>query len=243
MFRPIVQQSDPAIKANRESACTQVLSHFDLGSAEDLLCFLDEFDFEPLKTGASKANRGGFVWDFGRALQSGDPPIPPAVKQLNDENLQKKKIYTSLIYMHGSTCEPRESLIITLAHELQHYIQYSQDKKFHTADQLLQAVRGYIPDVPSESDAFSRSKRVATCVCGKDRIDQYALQKRMTACEDEERNRWDYFLSVSLDEGPTFAEKTRLQCQEYRSLVEAQIANYSPERRNYCQDILSFVLA
>jgi hypothetical protein len=243
MLRPIVKESDSFIKASRESACTQVLSHFDLESAEDLLCFLDEVDFEPWKKGESKSNRGGFMANLGGTLAQGVHPVPPDAKRLYNESLWTPRPYASLVYLHGSTCQIQESLIITLAHELRHYMQYSQAREFYMADQLLLQVQGYTPDLPSESDALAKSKRVATCLCGKDRVEHYAIQQRIEASEDGARSRWDYFLSLSLDEDRTFAEKTQVKCQQSYFLLEAQIAKYSTQDRIYFQDILSFVLA
>jgi hypothetical protein len=243
MLKPIVKESDSAIQASRESACMQVLSHFDLDSADDLLCFLDEVDFEPWKRGELRSNRGGFMANIGGTLAQGIHPVPPDAKRLYEESLWTPKPYASLVYLHGSTCQIQESLIITFAHELQHYTQYSQANEFYMADQLLLQVRGYTPDLPSESDALATSKQVATCLCGKDRIGHYALQQRIEASEDAVRNRWDYFLSLPLDESRTFAEKTQLQCHKFYPLLEEQIAKYSTRDRTYFEGILSFVLA
>jgi hypothetical protein len=62
MFELQVQSSDPKIKAEREATCHLVLKRFRFDDpGEKLLCFIDDKDFAPLKSGDSKGNRGGFV--------------------------------------------------------------------------------------------------------------------------------------------------------------------------------------
>jgi hypothetical protein len=128
-----------------------------------------------------------------------------------------------LIYIHGSTCEPRESLIITLAHELEHFTQFSQELRLYEADFLLKELRGNQPDLPSESDALLVSKRVATDLCGEECVASYA-RSQLAIADEINRPRWEYFLSLSLNDFRSFADKTRHQCQQNQAPLGAMIA-------------------
>jgi hypothetical protein len=234
MVKLQVESSDPAVKIGREATCNLVMGRFRFDDpGKKLLCFIDDKDFAPLKTGDSKGNRGGFVANFYGSILCGWPPIPDYVKRMHDFSHMLGHAFSSLIYVHGSTCEPRESLIITLGHELQHFTQYSQQRSLYEADMILLDLRGYRPDLPSESDAFLISKRIATDLCDEVCVDEYA-RSQIAAAADVDRPRWEYFLALSVDDLLSFAEKTRLQLQEYQIPLNAMIARSSAHyRKNF----------
>ena len=225
-----VKTCDSELKANRESTCKLVLERFQVGlPGTRLLCFIDDVDFAGLKAGTMKGNRGAFVPYFYLSILQNHPPLPQYVKELYNQSHMLGEAYRSVIYVHGSTCEPRESLIITLAHELEHFTQFAQDRNLYEADFFLRELRGNEPDLPSESDAFLVSKRIATDLCGEARVNSYA-ESQLAVVEDIDRPRWEYFLSLPLNDPRTFADKTRQQCQEnlapLRAMIAANLAKY-----------------
>lgn len=188
MFELKVQSSDP----NIEATCHLVLKRFRFDDpAKKLLCFIDDKDFAPLKSGDSKGNRGGFVPYFYRSILSGFPPLPDYVKQMYDVSHMLGHAFSSLTYIHGSTCEPPESLVITLAHELEHFSQFAQEPRLYEADAILSHLRGYRPDLPSESDAILISKQIATELRGEAPVREYATAQLKIA-EPSDRRRWEY---------------------------------------------------
>ena len=62
--------------------------------------------------------------------------------------------------------------------------------------------------VSSESDAHLISKRIATDLCGEACIDSYA-RSQLAIAEEINRPRWEYFLSLPLNDPLTFAELIR----------------------------------
>ncbi len=218
-----VQAKNPAVEANRKATSNLVLDYFGFDvPGSHLLCFLDDIDFVELKSGTMEGNRGAFVASLYRSILANCPPLPHYVRDMYDLSHNIGRRFSSLIYIHGSTCEPRESLVITLAHELEHFTQFSRQPRLYEADRILEVLRGYRPDLPSESDALLVSKRVATELCGEGRICDYA-NSQMEIAKDCDRPRWEYFLSLSVDDPLTFAEKARLQCQEYQTPLNAMI--------------------
>jgi hypothetical protein len=140
--------------------------------------------------------------------------------------------FTSLIYIHGSTCEPPQSLVITLALELQHFSQFAQEPRFYEADAILGHLRSYRPDLPSESDAFLISKQIATELCGEALVREYATAQ-VEIGEPCDRPRWEFFLALRLDDPLTFADKVRQQCQENQTALKAMVeANMTKYKRN-----------
>jgi hypothetical protein len=233
MFELQVQSSEPKLKVEREATCRLVLKRFRVDEpGEKLFCFIDNKDFAPLKSGDSKGNRGGFVPNFYRSILRGFPPLPDYVKQMHDFSHMLGHAYGSLIYVHGSTCEPPESLVITLAHELQHFSQFAQEPRLYEADAILNHLRGYRPDLPSESDALLVSKRIATELCGEALVREYATAQAEIA-ETCDRSRWEYFLALRVDDPLTFADRVRQQCQENQTALNAMIAaNMTEYERN-----------
>lgn len=227
MVTLIVKARDPAIKANRESTCRLVLDRYQVGQAgTKLLCFVDDVDCEELKRRVGKANRGIFVPRLGYCIMSGDPPVPDYVRQAHDEACWSGAGYSSLVYVHGSACAPRESLVLTLSHELRHFKQFALDRRFYDADFLLLQLLGYRVDLPSEEDALMASKSIAMELCGEETIESYA-QTRIALSDDLERARWEYFLSLPKTASHSFAEKTRQRCQELRGPLSAMIERLS----------------
>ena len=219
-----VKARDPELKVIRESTCNLVLDRFQCKPPPNrLLCFIDDVDFAELKTGTMKGNRGGFVPHFYSSILQDRPPLPQYVKDLYNLSHMLGASYRSVIYIHGSTCEPRESLIITLAHELEHFTQFSQEPRLYEADFLLRDLRGNRPDLPSESDALLVSKRIATDLCGEASVDSYS-RSQLAVADEIDRPKWEYLLSLPLDDPRSFAEKTRQQCQENQTSLRAMIA-------------------
>jgi hypothetical protein len=221
-----VKSSDPVVRLIREAICNKVLPRFRFDTPHTkLLCFVDDVDFEGLKSGSMSANRGGFINNLGAYIQE-RRPLPDYIKHEYEMTRMGGWGYTSLIHVHGSTCEPRESLILTLAHELQHFTQFSQTPNFYEADFLLNwLLKGPI-NLPSEHDALLQSKRIAGSISGEGCIDEYA-RLQVDLLEGRECERWCYFLSLRLTDSITFSERTRSECQRYRTELNAMIAGFT----------------
>jgi len=54
--------------------------------------------------------------------------------------------FASVIYLHGSTCEKDVGLTITFAHELQHFLQYANERRLWAVNSLLVN----LPNLPTE---------------------------------------------------------------------------------------------
>jgi hypothetical protein len=223
-----VKANDAELNASRETVCNRVLERFEVRPAGTrLLCFIDDVDFAELQTGSMKGNRGFFVPQLYSTILRNHPPLPQYVRELYDRSHMLGGAYRSLVYIHGSTCDPTESLILILAHELEHFTQFAKDRHLYEADFLLKELRGNTPDLPSESDALLASKRIAVSLCGETCVDSYA-RDQLGIAEESDRPKWEYLLALSLDDARTFADKVRQQCRDNSSQLNAMILANSP---------------
>ena len=51
--------------------------------------------------------------------------------------VDRRPAFDDFIYLHGSTCSSAMGLTMTLAHELQHFIQHSQQTRLWAANSLI----------------------------------------------------------------------------------------------------------
>src|SRR6266704_1647318 len=87
-------------------------------------------------------------------------------------------IFDHLIYVHGSICADETGLIMTFAHELQHFVQYGYQRKLWAANALLPRLPDYLIRanrlkwfyIPIEREARLVAKRVAETLCGADKV-------------------------------------------------------------------------
>jgi hypothetical protein len=223
-----IKSADTQAKGRRGATCRRVLEHLHLQLSElDLLCFIDEeivddIDFEGRKNAIlGVANRGVFVHDVNLALATGAPPLPSYVKtclrSTNGENLFQK-----LIFVHGSACEPEESLIITFSHELQHYLQRRNEPQASAADMRLRGLLQNWQEHPSEHEAMLVSKQVATALCGEDLVSQYAesrieLSKKNQQSWHGDLLRWEFFRDLSISSNYEFASEVAKLVEKHRA--------------------------
>jgi hypothetical protein len=126
-------------------------------------------------------------------------------------------------------------MIITLAHELQHFLQYGNESRLYAADEIIKilARSRQIPgftnwqDHPSEHEAMLVSKRVATRLCGEEAVRLYADSQITSAVnDDDEKSRWKFFQELSLSTTYHFAAEVNALVQRHRATLEEYIAFY-----------------
>lgn len=221
-----VKSADGLVKGRREAACRRVLEHFQLQLSElSLLCFVDEeavedMDFEEKKNAKlGVANRGFFVRSVKSALDVGNPPLPSYVRS-SLRGATGENLFHKLIYVHGSACDPEESLIITLSHELQHFFQDRNEPQAGDLDcRLLGRLRNW-QEHPSEHDAMLRSKQAAASLCGEDLVNRYAdsrieLSKKNQRIWHEDQLRWEFFRSLQISSEYEFGKEVVQLWEKY----------------------------
>ena len=181
-----VKSTDPVLKARREATVDRVTNEFKKWLPDcNLLCFFDDEDCQALRNESGQSNRGVF------ARRAGTNPRtwPKYVRESLGYDFH-------LIYLHGTTCAYETGMIMTFAHELQHFVQYSTVRPVWAANVLIPKLHRSIikglrlkwADVPYECEARIISKRVAETLRGVDPVGQYINAKINAAAG---RNHWE----------------------------------------------------
>jgi hypothetical protein len=122
------------------------------------------------------ANRG-FYLPINDSTALGEIGIPEYVSDHVYIDLNPRAV-DELIYLHGSTCADEVGLVLTLAHELQHAVQYRQAHQVWAVNGLvgnlsietIEKLKLAWSDIPVEVDARLVAKRAAEEVFGKERV-------------------------------------------------------------------------
>jgi hypothetical protein len=185
-----VKSSDPTTRRARETQVRQVLSLFENLPDTRLLCFLDDEDWLLFKYMLGQSNRG-----FHRPLsdQTAFADWPEYITEQifvdDPKQLWFRRLFDHVIYMYGSTSENPVGLTMTLAHELQHVIQYETVPDLLTASnlfkqlpkQLLESRNFQWADMPAEREARAVAKKIAIAIHGKQAVDQFLAERAALA--------------------------------------------------------------
>jgi hypothetical protein len=209
-----VQSSIPPIKEHREKAAARVRTYFErnfpLPSQRTVLCYLAEDN--SLQRLFGPENRG-FHYPVGKGLAGWWPE--------DVRNFTALVSAHSLVYLHGSTCESELALTMTLAHELEHFLQYSERPNLWAADSLLQKL---VPNVglqagwetPAEMQARIVSKKVATDLYGPDQVAAYIAERIEGARSSRDRESWESLQSLDARTDYDMAAETESLIRHYR---------------------------
>jgi hypothetical protein len=181
----IAESKDAAVAARREALARHVTAHFGSGLPEStLLCFLDGTDWQVLRNERGQTNRGFYVWakPFTED-ECGDWPEHLRKHFFTDNSAsgRSKSPFDNLIYLHGSTCQTDTGLVMTLAHELQHFVQHGREPKLWSESSVvtnltkedIHALRLNWSNIPIEREARAVSKMVAEKLFGAEAVKGY----------------------------------------------------------------------
>lgn len=211
-----------------EALANRVLAHFgDSLPHLTLLCYFDSEDWLFLKTLVGDANRGLFTPTRKDSLWPQWECWPPYLQQsvMVVDRETKKYACDCLIYLHSSSCAIETGLIMTLAHELQHFCQYGNQREVWAANNLLSnlqiATKMLTPwEFPIEREARIVSKHAAECLCGKESVQQHIDAKIRGAIDQTDVADWKFVQQLATSRYDLFAETV---------LVFQQLAEYRPE--------------
>lgn len=222
------KSADPAVAGKRERLAQSVVDEFGTLPDLRLLCFFDDQDWTGLKDGYGKANRGIFspkphgndVWYL----------VPQYVK---DELLMdSRKQVDLLIYLHGSTCVNDTALVMTFAHELQHFVQYGKNRHLWAASAILMSIQEpnfyqttniKWPDIPIELEARIVAKRTGQRLCGAEAVNEYIEAMIVRAVTPDDADDWRFLRNLAADQPFDLLAQSKLVFQRlrpYRKVIE-----------------------
>jgi hypothetical protein len=216
-----VESSDASVRVQRETVAQRVLTQFgDRLPDLRLLCFLDTEDWQPFRDYAGEANRG-FYTPLKRDTFTW-PPWPDYVMAhifVNDPaSISVGRAFDHVIYLHGSSCEDQVGLTMTLAHELQHFVQYGSARKVWAENSLIPMLSRDViaasglqwSDIPIEREARTVSKRIAEKLFDADRVARYIDTRITGALNAADRADWKFVRELSTSVPYDLESATRL---------------------------------
>jgi hypothetical protein len=187
-----VRSDEQSVRRYREANAERLLECFGLQlPSRRLLCFLDDQccqEFEQENPGA----RG-----FYSPVKLCYVPFTVAPAYIRDSLLPDGvQAFDDFIYLHGCTCSNEMSLTMTLAHELQHFVQHTNQTRLWAANSLIpmltkDAVRDLgltWCDIPTEREARIVAKRTAEGLLGAVAVQRHieAMIAKRPGSEDAE---------------------------------------------------------
>jgi hypothetical protein len=240
----VVKSPDLMTRQLRQEIARRVVDELrDQLPNETLLCFLDDEDW---KAARRAAGPGRGFYTPARDLNK----WPHRPQYVEDALLKNGVVtYQNFIYLFGSTCSVHEGLAMTLAHELQHFIQHGSSKTAWAMGTIASSLLIGLAmrqvneigvnswcDVPIERHAWTTGKRVAEAVLGRDAVRKY-IDTRIAAARSVDLADWKFVREIDASQALDFdAEMASFmpRLTVYRTKLEQYLDNLrsDPELTN-----------
>jgi len=112
-----------------------------------------------------------------------------------------------MVYVHGDVCDDESALAMTLAHEIQHFVQYMTRQTTWAWNTILRQCGDLIDveglswhDIPIELEARLVAKRIHQNIFGAEETERYILRRQESATTTRDELDWDFIreLDVSM---------------------------------------------
>jgi hypothetical protein len=235
-----VKSSDPTAAEDRRQAIDAVIAQFGDKLPElRMLCFFDDEDGELLKRNFGRANRGFYTPLKGSSRRIAGWHLYPWYVQecilVEDSSRLLLQAADHLIYLHGATCMNRTSLIMTFAHELQHFVQYGTSRDLWAASTVLMNLEKdfykntclKVFHIPTELEARIVAKKVAETICGMEAMDGYIKSRISEAVTPDDKEDWQFVRDLAADHSFDLLAQSKQVFQRlspYRASIEQALA-------------------
>jgi hypothetical protein len=230
----IVKSASDAGRKHREALAQCLLASLGVESpARRLLVFLDDEDWQAFKAQSGVANRG-----FYAPVRSGHPHWRVAPGYILDRVfIDGAPAFDDFVYLHGTTCGNEISLTMTLAHELQHFIQHYGQTQLWAANSLvanldktaIAALGLRWCDIPHEREARMVAKRTAETLFGPDAVHQHIGARIADPATEQDGIDWKCIRELSASTPYDLAQETRLffpRLKNYGGQLQAAVAHF-----------------
>jgi hypothetical protein len=234
-----VQSYDSDVKAKREAVASRVVQAFASKLPDmNLLAFFDDEDWEVIRNQYGPDNRGGY---FPIIRDQPDRFLPPRMNSLIFVG-EQRRVFDHGIYLHGSTCVDETSLIMTFAHELQHFVQFGFSRELWAVGRLIPHLPKEVfeptglgmnwSDIPHEREARIVAKQVGIQLCGEEVIRRYIdrrIDDRVTIRDVED---WQFIQQLDPSTPYALPDETKK--------VFKRLKQYRPELENRLQKMKGY---
>jgi hypothetical protein len=212
----------------REALARRVIAHFPSNLPEStLLCFIDATDWQALRNERGEASRGFYVWAKPYTEdECSDWPKHLRKHFFTDDSAsgRNKSAFDNLIYLHGSTCQTDTGLVMTLAHELQHFVQHGREPKLWAESSVvtnltkedIRALKLNWSNIPIEREARAVSKMVAEKLFGAEAVRRYIDGKIAKNANPADVEDWKFVRELDASVAYDLNRETRLLFQRLK---------------------------
>ena len=234
----IQSKASAALTRKREIA-DQIVSNFRQRLPNlllpSVLCLIDDQDFADLKTEVGVANRGLFFPMDGGGLSGMIPEyLWDLVSQYDYSSDEFKYLFDSVIYIHGSTSDADLGLGLTLAHELQHYLQYALERPTWAVNALFPKLPPPLnesfkawADIPIERDARITAKGIAEKLFGAEAVRAYIQDRIADRLTESDAEDWQFMLNLDTSCPYGVAQATARLVQQFMPQLKQLQAQHS----------------
>jgi|HubBroStandDraft_6_1064221.scaffolds.fasta_scaffold00205_50 hypothetical protein len=223
-----VVSNDVDAARRRDALAWRVVAHFGPSLPEStLLCLFDGTDWHALRNERGEANRGFYAWakPFTED-ECWDWPQHLRLRIFADdpESGCKKSAFDNLIYLHDSTSRTDTGLVMTFAHELQHFVQHNREPKLWAESSVvtnltkedIRALNLNSFHIPIEREARAVSKLVAEELCGAEAVRRYINGKIEENVNPDDVEDWKFVRGLNASVPYDLKCETRLLFQRLK---------------------------
>jgi hypothetical protein len=246
----IAKSAIDSVRKHREALVHRACECLHLQSPDRrLMCFLDDEDWQAFKDHNGIANRG-----FYARVRAGDPHWRIAPFYILERVFVGDiAAVDEFVYLHGSTCSSDLGLIMTVSHELQHFIQRSTQTRLRAANSLIpnlrrdsiEQLRLQWCDLPHEREARIVAKRSAEQIFGAERVQQHIASAIAARVTESDATDWECIRGMSTAAPFDLAAETRVffpRLKRHRAELEEVLRHFQSTDPDYANVDLTSLL-
>lgn len=215
----IVKAEDELVSHEQRMVAGRVLEHLESDFPDlRLLIFLDDVVWQEFRNDSGVENRGLFhpINEHYYPKLWWPPYLREDLLMVDSTTLETGYRVDGIVYLHGDTCEQEASLTTTLAHELQHFIQYGTDRTMWAWNQILVNCKYTIDragltwrDIPMECEARIVAKRISAATLGLERTAEYITFRQNQARTPRDAADWHFIQGIDTEAPYDWRSETR----------------------------------
>jgi hypothetical protein len=201
-----VATTDKAVKEQRHAAALKVIEFFGETLPNlRLKVLLDSADWPAMKAHGEE-NRGAFHPVHESVYRGTGWPERLREELTTVDREAWRLVYKceAAVYLHDSTCQQIDMLMMTLAHELQHFIQYARYRQVWAYNTLvtqlhkntIAAWKLTVHDIPIEREARIVAKRVSEAILGPEATAAYIDSRISSGYNDRDIADWKWIKEI-----------------------------------------------
>lgn len=235
-FTLFAKGNNDSTKQQRLRWAIRVADHFCDGLPDlRLLVCLDDVDCPEFRSAHGPANRGFFSPTHRVAYWRKTWPqyLREKLVTLDRESGQRIYEYDCAVYLYHSTCRDEAGLTMTLAHELQHFVQYGMYRRIWSLNTLISnlsiaTIKGLgltWRDLPIEREARIVAKCATVALLGAEQTRLYVDWRRRQCLTPDDVADCDFIQQIDPSQKYNDLNRDTLRLFQLLTPVRAELEN------------------